>query len=127
MRGFTNIKFQQYIRNITVTQRHASVMPLTISGAEVYALRGPKIDRPHWTAHFPVPTGNEIYVKLIASSRLGNKYEGIGFATSYTDLQPLIRPWKSNYFEDFILGNDALAPEAMYHKLFKLTTDKVVS
>ena len=77
-----------------MAHRHESSIPLSISGAEVYALRGPKIDRPHWTSHCPVPTCNEIYVKLIASGGIGNTYEGIGFATSYTDLQPLIKPWK---------------------------------
>ena len=105
---------------------HTSSIPLTISGIEVHALRGPKVDRPHWTSHFPVPTGNEIYVKLIASGRFEKKFEGIGFATSYTNLDPLIKPWQSRYFEDFILGSDALAPAALYHKLFNLTTDKVL-
>lgn len=29
-----------------------------IASLQVYALRGPKIARPHWTAFFPVPPGN---------------------------------------------------------------------
>ena len=33
-----------------------SLATLTV---QVFALRGPKLPRPHWTAFFPVPPGNE--------------------------------------------------------------------
>ena len=42
-----------------------------ISRLEVFALRGPKIARPHWTAHFHVPAGNELLVKLHTTGGLG--------------------------------------------------------
>ena len=72
-----------------------------ISRLEVFALRGPKIARPHWTAHFHVPAGNELLVKLHTTGGL----EGFGLATSYTPLDPLVKPW-SNGLGDQIIGED---------------------
>ncbi|KAK3282537.1 hypothetical protein CYMTET_9727 [Cymbomonas tetramitiformis] len=93
----------------------------TISKIAVYALRGPKIPRPHWTSHFPVPTGNEIFVQLHTDDpKVG---PGIGFATSYTTIEPLIHPWKTGFAQQ-IVGEDALAPERLYNKLFNLTTNR---
>jgi len=93
-----------------------------ISRLEVFALRGPKVLRPHWTSHFVVPAGNELLVRLHTHDGI----EGIGLATSYTSLDPLIRPWK-NGFGDQIINEDALAPERLYKKLFGLTTSRVAS
>jgi len=88
----------------------------------VFALRGPKIARPHWTSHFPVPTGNEVLVKLHTDTGV----EGFGLATSYTPIEPLLKPWQGG-LADLILGEDALAPERLYKKLFNLTTSKDAS
>ena len=72
---------------------------MRIAKLEVFALRGPKIARPHWTSHFPVPTGNEILVKLHTDEGIS----GFGLATSYTDIEPLVRPWRSG-LADLIVG-----------------------
>ena len=93
-----------------------------IRAIEVYALRGLPVSRPHWTAHFVVPAGNEILVKLTTEDGV----EGIGLATSYTSLDPLIAPWQTG-FADQIQGEDARAPERLYQKLFGLTTSKEAS
>lgn len=97
-------------------------MAARITRLEVYALRGPKVLRPHWTSHFVVPTGNEILVKMHTSAGI----QGFGLATSYTPLDPLIKPWK-NGLADLIVGEDALAPERLYKKLFGLTTSRTAS
>lgn len=83
-------------------------------------MRGPKVARPHWTALFPVPAGNEILVKLHTEGGV----EGFGLASSYTPLEPLIKPWKTGFAEQ-IIGEDALGPEHMYQKLFGLTTSRL--
>jgi len=95
---------------------------MKIAHIEVFALRGKSITRPHWTSHFIVPAGNEILVKLHTDQGIS----GFGLATSYSDVAPLIRPWRSGY-ADLIIGEDALAPEQLYNKLFKLTTSKKAS
>ena len=38
-------------------------------------------------------------------------------------IDPLVKPWK-NGLADLIVGEDALAPERLYHKLFRLTANK---
>jgi len=93
-----------------------------IASLQVYALRGPKIARPHWTAFFPVPPGNEILVRLRTQQGL----EGFGLASSYSAIEPLVKPWQSGLSE-LILGEDALAPERLYQKMFRLTANKVAS
>jgi len=99
-----------------------SQCPMRITRLEVYALRGPKALRPHWTSHFVVPTGNEILVKMHTSEGIS----GFGLATSYTSLEPLIKPWKSG-LADLIVGEDPLAPERLYKRLFNLTTSRAAS
>ena len=69
--------------------------------------------------------------------------EGFGLASSYTAswlglspsdqsflgrfgseaIEPLVKPW-TNGLADLILGEDALAPERLYQKLFRLTANK---
>ncbi|CAK9084021.1 Arabinonate dehydratase [Durusdinium trenchii] len=93
-----------------------------IASLQVFALRGPKIARPHWTAFFPVPPGNEILVRLRTTEGL----EGFGLASSYTAIEPLVKPWQ-NGFAELILGEDALAPERIYQKIFKHTANKLAS
>lgn len=96
-----------------------------IKRLEVYALRGPKIapSRQPWTAHFPVPAGNEILVRLHTQ---GGKM-GFGMASSYTDIQPLIHPWRTG-FADLIVGEDAACPEKLVKKLFTdLSTSRLAT
>mmetsp|Transcript_6917 Transcript_6917/g.15762 ORF Transcript_6917/g.15762 Transcript_6917/m.15762 type:complete len:378 (-) Transcript_6917:77-1210(-) len=95
---------------------------MRITKLEIFALRGPKVSRPHWTAHFVVPNGNELLVKMHTSEGI----TGFGLATSYTPLDPLLKPWKSG-LADLIVGESALAPERLYQKLFNLTSSKIAS
>merc|ERR1711998_748725 len=64
---------------------------ITITKVEVWALRGPKNERPHWTSHFPVPAGNEVLLLVHTSDPTIDP--GVGLCTSYTDLAPLLKPW----------------------------------
>ena len=91
---------------------------LRITAVEVWALRGPQIERPHWTAFFPVPTGNELLVRLHTNDP--TLEPGIGLATSYTDLAPLLKPFQQtryNLAEQHILGRDPLRPETCHVSL----------
>ncbi|MDB5592532.1 mandelate racemase/muconate lactonizing enzyme family protein [Enterovirga sp.] len=95
---------------------------MRISRVEVYALRAPKQERPHWTSHFIVPQANELLVRLFTDEGI----DGFGLATSYTPIDYALKPWTSG-LADLIVGEDALAPERLYAKLFGLTTSKMAS
>lgn len=95
---------------------------MKIRQVEVFALRAPPQPRPHWTSHFIVPTANEILVRLTTDEGLS----GFGLATSYTPIDFAIKAWR-NDLADQIVGEDALAPERLYQKLFGLTTSRVAS
>src|SRR5882672_9854521 len=77
---------------------------MKITQLQVHILRAPDTGRPHWVSHFIVPKANEILVRIQTDEGI----EGIGLATSYTPIEAAI-------------GADALAPEALYQKLFALT------
>jgi D-galactarolactone cycloisomerase len=89
---------------------------MKITRLQVHILRAPDTGRPHWVSHFIVPKANEILVRLQTDSGL----EGIGIATSYTPIEAAIHAFRTGIGE-LILGADALAPEALYQKLFALT------
>lgn len=95
---------------------------MKITRIEVFALRAPPQARPHWTSHFIVPTANEILVRLYTDEGI----DGFGLATSYTPIDFAIKAWKGG-LADQIIGEDALAPERLYQKLFGLTTSKVAN
>ncbi|MCC7227257.1 MAG: mandelate racemase/muconate lactonizing enzyme family protein [Burkholderiaceae bacterium] len=95
---------------------------MKITKVEVYALRAPAQERPHWTSHFIVPTANEILVRLYTDEGI----DGFGLATSYTPIDYAIKAWNA-HLADQIIGEDALAPERLYQKLFGLTTSKTAN
>jgi len=95
-------------------------MTMTITGIDVFILRGPDSDRPHWVSNFIVPTANEILVRLQTSEGV----EGFGLATSYTNAEPILDVFRSG-IGDLIVGADPLAPEKLYQHLFSLTTTRV--
>jgi L-alanine-DL-glutamate epimerase-like enolase superfamily enzyme len=47
-------------------------------------------------------------------------------ATSYTDITPIIKPFK-NGLQDLIIGEDPFCPEKIYDKIFKLTDTRISS
>lgn len=95
---------------------------MKITRIEVFALRAPPPERPHWTSHFIVPTANEILVRLHTDEGI----DGFGLATSYTPIDFAIKAWKGGLAEQ-IVGEDALAPERLYQKLFGLTTSRTAN
>ena len=95
---------------------------MRITKLDVFALRAPPQERPHWTSHFIVPTANEILVRLHTDEGL----QGIGLATSYTPIDFAIKAFKSGLGE-MVIGEDPLAPERLYRKLFGLTSHRLAS
>ena len=90
-----------------------------IENLEVYILQVPEDKRPYWVSHFKVPQANEILVKI----KTNYGHEGFGMATSYTDVKPIIEPFKNGIAEE-IIGEDPFSPEILYNKIFKLTDTK---
>ena len=95
---------------------------MKITHLQVYILRAPQTDRPHWVSHFIVPRANEILVRLQTDEGL----EGVGIATSYTPIEAAIAAFKSGIAE-LVIGMDPLAPERIYQKLFALTSQRRAS
>lgn len=93
---------------------------MQINGLEVFILRGPDNDRPHWVSNFIVPTANEVLVRLKTSDGI----EGFGLATSYTSAEPILDVFRSG-IGDLIVGENPLAPERLYKKLFSLTSQRL--
>ncbi|MBL61334.1 MAG: mandelate racemase [Candidatus Pelagibacter sp.] len=90
-----------------------------IENLEVYILQVPEDKRPYWVSHFKVPQANEILIKI----KTNYGHEGFGMATSYTDIKPIIEPFKNGIAEE-IIGEDPFSPEILYNKIFKLTDTK---
>jgi L-alanine-DL-glutamate epimerase-like enolase superfamily enzyme len=95
-------------------------MPVTITDLDVFILRGPANDRPHWVSNFIVPTANEILIRL----RTNDGVEGFGLATSYTNAEPILDVFRSGIGER-IIGANPLAPEKLYQDLFSLTSQRL--
>ena len=95
---------------------------MKITTLQVYILRAPREDRPHWVSHFVVPRANEILVRL----QTDEGPEGIGIATSYTPIEAAIAAFRSGIAE-LVVGMDPLAPERIYQKLFALTWQRRAS
>lgn len=95
---------------------------MKITELEVHILRAPDEGRPHWVSHFVVPRANEILVRM----RTDEGIEGIGLATSYTPIEAPVRAFKTG-IGDLVLGEDPLAPERLYARLFALTAQRLAS
>jgi len=95
---------------------------MKITRLQVYILRAPHTERPHWVSHFIVPRANEILVRLQTDDGL----EGVGIATSYTPIEAAIAAFRSGIAE-LVVGMDPLAPEQVYQKLFSLTWQRRAS
>ena len=93
---------------------------MKITQLEGYVLRAPDTGRPHWVSHFIVPRANELLVRM----RTDEGVEGIGLATSYGSVGPVVECLRSGITE-LILGADPLAPERLYQKLFALTSQRL--
>jgi L-alanine-DL-glutamate epimerase-like enolase superfamily enzyme len=95
---------------------------MKITRLEVFTLKAAQTGRPHWVSHFIVPTANEILVRIYTDEGI----DGFGLATSYTPIDFAVKAFKSG-IGDLIIGEDPLAPERVYKKLFALTTSRMAS
>jgi D-galactarolactone cycloisomerase len=95
---------------------------MKITRLEVFTLKAPQSGRPHWVSHFIVPTANEILVRIYTDEGI----DGFGLATSYMPIDFAVKAFKSG-IGDLIIGEDPLAPERVYKKLFALTTSRIAS
>jgi D-galactarolactone cycloisomerase len=95
---------------------------MKITELEVHILRAPDEGRPHWVSNFKVPRANEILVRM----RTDDGVEGIGIATSYTPIEAAIKAFRSG-IADLVAGEDPLAPERLYQKIFALTAQRIAS
>src|SRR4026209_1865692 len=93
---------------------------MKITKLEIHILRAPDTGRPHWVSNFIVPRANEILVRM----RTDEGIEGIGIATSYTPIEAAVHAFRSGII-DQVIGEDALAPERLYQKLFALTWQRL--
>jgi D-galactarolactone cycloisomerase len=93
---------------------------MKITKLDVYILRAPDTGRPHWVSHFVVPKANEILVRMHTDEGV----QGIGIATSYTPIEAAIKAIRSG-IADLVVGEDPLAPERLYQKLFALTSQRI--
>jgi len=93
---------------------------MKITRLDVYILRAPDTGRPHWVSHFIVPKANEILVRMQTDQGI----EGIGIATSYTPIEAAVKAFRSGIAE-LVVGEDPLAPERLYQKLFALTSQRI--
>jgi D-galactarolactone cycloisomerase len=95
---------------------------MKVTKLDVYILRAPDTGRPHWVSNFIVPRANEILVRMHTDEGV----EGIGIATSYTPIEAAIKAFKSG-IADLVVGEDPLAPERLYQKIFALTSQRLAS
>ena len=95
-------------------------METIVTDIEVFTLKGPEEERPHWVSNFIVPNANELLVILKTNEGL----DGFGLATSYTELSPIIHVMQSGII-DRIIGCNALEPEKIYKILLDLTASRV--
>ena len=72
---------------------------MNIDGLEVFVLRAPHTDRPHWVSHFTVASANEVLVRV----RTNEGVEGFGLATNYASAEPIIQAFRNGIGEQ-ILG-----------------------
>jgi D-galactarolactone cycloisomerase len=93
---------------------------MKITALEVFVLRAPDTDRPHWVSHFSVASVSEVLVRL----RTSDGIEGFGVATSYASAAPITQAFRNGIAEQ-ILGMDALAPERLHEALLSLTSQRL--
>ncbi len=93
---------------------------MKITDVEAYMLTGPPEERGHWVSHYPVHQANELLVRL----RTDEGLEGFGLGSSRLLIKGAAEMFGGG-LQDFILGQDALAPERLYEKIFSITHQKV--
>jgi len=95
---------------------------MKITKLEIYILRAPDDERPHWVSNFMVPRANELLVRMWTDEGV----DGFGLATNYTPMDAVVKAFCTG-ISDLIIGQDPLAPERLYQRLFVLTTQRLAS
>ena len=93
---------------------------MKITDVEAYMLTGPPEERGHWVSHYPVHQANELLIRLKTDDGL----EGFGLGSSRLLIKGAAEMFNEG-LKEFIIGEDALAPERLYEKVFSITHQKL--
>ena len=92
---------------------------MKITDVEAYMLTGPPEERGHWVSHYPVHQANELLIRLKTDDGL----EGFGLGSSRLLIKGAAEMFNEG-LKEIIIGEDALAPERLYGKIFSITHQK---
>ncbi len=92
---------------------------MKITDVEAYMLTGPPEERGHWVSHYPVHQANELLIRLKTDDGL----EGFGLGSSRLLIKGAAEMFNEG-LKEIIIGEDALAPERLYEKIFSITHQK---
>lgn len=93
---------------------------MKITDVEAYMLTGPPEERGHWVSHYPVHQANELLIRLKTDDGL----EGFGLGSSRLLIKGAAEMFNEG-LKELIIGEDALAPERLYEKVFSITHQKL--
>ena len=93
---------------------------MKITDVEAYMLTGPPEERGHWVSHYPVHQANELLIRLKTDDGL----EGFGLGSSRLLIKGAAEMFNEG-LKEIIIGEDALAPERLYEKIFSITHQKM--
>ncbi len=93
---------------------------MKITDVEAYMLTGPPEERGHWVSHYPVHQANELLIRLKTDEGL----EGFGLGSSRLLIKGAAEMFNEG-LKELIIGEDALAPERLYEKIFSITHQKI--
>ncbi|MDE0331461.1 MAG: mandelate racemase/muconate lactonizing enzyme family protein [Nitrospinae bacterium] len=93
---------------------------MKITDVEAYMLTGPPEERGHWVSHYPVHQANELLIRLKTDEGL----EGFGLGSSRLLIKGAAEMFNEG-LKELIIGEDALAPERLYEKVFSITHQKI--
>ncbi len=93
---------------------------MRITDIETYMLTGPLEERGHWVSHYPVHQANELLIKIKTDEGL----EGFGLGSSRLLIKGAAEMFNEG-LKELIVGEDALAPERLYEKIFSITHQKL--
>ncbi len=93
---------------------------MKITDVEAYMLTGPPEERGHWVSHYPVHQANELLIRIKTDDGL----EGFGLGSSRLLIKGAAEMFNEG-LKEIIIGEDALAPERLYEKIFSITHQKI--
>ncbi len=93
---------------------------MKIADVEAHILTGPPEKRGHWVSHYPVHQANELLVQIRTEAGI----EGFGLGSSRLIIKGAAEMFNEG-LKECILGEDALAPEKLYEKIFSITHQKI--